>query len=123
MGTGQCDILTDRSGNAVLDSLYLTEQNVCCFLGLEKMRQGMQKKDEELKLTYSCILTRGKEKIVRVTFEGKDAFAEGIVPDGKIEKQQGFTKEEIEQLESYLKTQEKDIMKKAKGITGLNHWF
>lgn len=83
----------------------------------------MQKKDSELKLTYSCILPRGKEKIVRVTFEGKNAFAEGIVPDGKIEKQKGFTKEEIEQLELYLKTNGEEILKKAKEITGWKHWF
>lgn len=83
----------------------------------------MEKKGDELKLMYSCILSRGKEKIVRVSFERNGAFAEGIVPDGKIEKQKGFTEEEIKQLEDYLKQNSLDILKKAKEITGIQHWF
>lgn len=83
----------------------------------------MNNKNTELRMTHSCILPRGKEKIVRVTFESDIAYAEGIVPDGKIEKQQGFSKDEIEQLEIYLKINKEDIMKKAKDITGITHWF
>lgn len=78
---------------------------------------------DELKLTYSCLLPRGKEKIVRVTFERANGFAEGIVPDGKIERQKGFAEEEIVQLELYLKQNKDEIMKKAKEITGIHHWF
>jgi hypothetical protein len=77
----------------------------------------------ELRMTHTCILPRGKERIVRVTFERDNAYAEGVVPDGKIEKQKGFSKEEIEQLEIYLKMNKADIMKKAKDISGIMHWF
>lgn len=83
----------------------------------------MGKENNELRMTHSCILAKGKEKIVRVTFEGQGAYAEGIVPSGKIEKQHGFTNEEVEQLEIYLKLNKEDIMKKAKEITGITHWF
>jgi len=83
----------------------------------------MENEDNELRMTHSCILPRGKEKIVRVTFESNIAYAEGIVPDGKIEKQHGFSKDEVEQLEIYLKMNKDDIMKKAKDITGIMHWF
>lgn len=79
--------------------------------------------ENEIKLTYSCLLPRGKEKIVRITFERANGFAEGIVPDGKIEKQKGFQEEEVVQLELYLKQNKDQIMKKAKEITGINHWF
>lgn len=83
----------------------------------------MQKKDSDLRLTYSCILPRGKQKIVRVTFENNNSYAEGIIPDCKIEKQKGFSKEEIKQLELYLKFNKDDILQKARAITGINHWF
>lgn len=79
--------------------------------------------NKELRMTHSCILSRGKEKIVRVTFESDVAYAEGIVPSGKIEKNHGFTKEEVEQLEIYLRMNKEDILKKAKDITGITHWF
>lgn len=79
--------------------------------------------NSELRMTHSCILSRGKEKIVRVTFERDNADAEGILPSGVIEKQHGFTKDEVEQLEIYLKLNREDIMKKAKAITGITHWF
>jgi hypothetical protein len=83
----------------------------------------MENENNELRMTHSCILSRGKEKIVRVTFESANAYAEGIVPGGEIEKQHGFTNEEIEQLEIYLKLNKEDILKKAKDITGIKHWF
>lgn len=76
-----------------------------------------------MELTYSCLLPRGKEKIVRVTFKGGSTYAEGILPDCKIEKQNGFTKEEIKQLEDYLSKNKEAILKKAKEITGIHHWL
>lgn len=83
----------------------------------------MVNENSELRMTHSCILSRGEEKIVRVTFEGERTFAEGIIPECKIEKQRGFTDDEVQQLELYLKLNQDDIMKKAKSITGIKHWF
>lgn len=71
-------------------------------------------KKNELKMTYSCIVKKGKQKVVRVSFEREGAYAEGIVPEGKIEKQKGFTKEEITQLELYLKINGDSILKMQK---------
>ncbi len=82
---------------------------------------------DELNLIYSCLLQKGKKQIVRVTFEKEDLkgkkFAEGIVPDGMIEKQSGFTKEEVAQLETYLKTHVDEIFAKAKEISGIKYWL
>ena len=53
------------------------------------------RKDEELRMTYSGLLMKDGEKMVRVCFErGNSGYAEGIVPRGVIEKSSGFTKEE-----------------------------
>lgn len=85
-------------------------------------------KDNELKFTYSSILHNSKgEKLVRVCFErqGKTSreFAEGVIPEGKIDSSFGFSKEEIAKLEEYLQEYGPDIMNKARGITGITHWL
>lgn len=83
----------------------------------------MSKADQDIRLTYSCVVSDGKKKMVRVRFDRDDDYAEGIIPEGSIEKQKGFTKEEVEQLEQYLRKNRKEIIEKAKQITGIKHWF
>lgn len=82
---------------------------------------------DELNLIYSCLLHKDNKHIVRVTFEKVDSngkkYAEGIVPDGIIERQKGFTEEEIVQLETYLQNHVEEILTKAKEISGIMHWM
>ena len=85
-------------------------------------------KDKELKFTYTGILLNKKgEKVVRVCFEKQEKegrkFAEGVLPEGKIDASFGFTEEEIAKLEEYLKEYSADIMHKAREITGITHWL
>lgn len=81
-------------------------------------------KDEELRMTYSGLLLKDGEKMVRVCFErGKGDYAEGIVPRGAIVKSSGFTKEEVEQLTVYLQDNATDIIHRAKGVHFLNEWL
>lgn len=81
-------------------------------------------KDEELRMTYSGLLLKDGEKMVRVCFErGKSDYAEGIVPRGSIEKSSGFTQEEIEQLRVYIQENASDIIHKAKEVHFLNEWL
>ena len=81
-------------------------------------------KDEELRMTYSGLLLKDGEKMVRVCFErGKSDYAEGIVPRGTIEKSSGFTQEEIEQLRAYTQENASDIIHKAKEVHFLNEWL
>ena len=59
--------------------------------------------DKELKFTYTSILLNKKgEKVVRVCFEkqeeGSRKFAEGVLPEGKIDASFGFSDEEINKL-------------------------
>ena len=84
----------------------------------------MMNKDEALRMTYSGLLLKDGEKMVRVCFErGRSDYAEGIVPRGTIEKSSGFTKEEIEQLTVYLQDNATDIINKAKEVHFLNEWL
>lgn len=81
-------------------------------------------KDGELRMTYSGLLLKDGEKMVRVCFErGKGDYAEGIVPRGVIVKSSGFTREEIEQLTVYIQDNATDIIHKAKNVNFLKDWL
>lgn len=74
---------------------------------------------EEMKMTYSGIVTADGKKKIAVTFEAGDAYAESYIPDCKITKSRGFKEEELIMLEKYLQMNQVEIAKKAKEISGL----
>lgn len=79
--------------------------------------------DEEIRFTHSALLSKNNKPYVSVRFErGKDV-AEGSVPECKIERNQGFSREEVLGLEGYLELNAKEILRKAKDISGIRHWF
>lgn len=78
----------------------------------------------EIRMTYSGLLLKDGEKMVRVCFErGKTDYAEGIVPRGSIVKAEGFTAEEVEQLTVYIQDNAADIINRAKNVNFLNKWL
>lgn len=78
---------------------------------------------EEMSVLVSGMLHKEDKAFVRVSFlRGKD-WAEGIVPDGVIEKSEGFTKEEIGKLEDYLAGDKEQIIKQAKGVNPVRKLF
>lgn len=80
--------------------------------------------DGEIRMTYSGLLLKDGEKMVRVCFErGKTDYAEGIVPRGAIVKADGFTAEEVEQLTVYIQDHATDIINRAKNVNFLNKWL
>ena len=83
--------------------------------------------EEELTFTYSGVIQRNNHNAVCVRFErkkeGRIEYAEGVVPDGRIEKQEGFSGEEIEGLEAYLKEHSEEIKKNAKALNQIKNWF
>ena len=84
--------------------------------------------DEEMRMTYSAIVTgKDNKKMVRVSFEryGKNGkeIAEGVIPGGKIVKNNGYSQDEIAGLEVYLKANADDIISKAKVISNPLKWL
>ena len=83
---------------------------------------------QDLTMTYSAILKdKDNKKIVRVQFErsgekGREV-AEGILPDGVIVHQNGYTAEEIKALEEYIRANADDILSKAKVISNPLKWL
>ncbi len=80
---------------------------------------------DDVSLTYTGIMKQGDAKVVKVRFarNGEKDFAEGIIPGGKIERSQGFSDKELASLRFYLKANEKDLILKAREITGLRGFF
>lgn len=78
---------------------------------------------EDVNMLVTGLLHKSGRSFVRVSFlRGKD-WAEGIVPDAKIEKSEGFTEEEVSKLEAYLLGQKAMIMNQAKGVNPLRNMF
>lgn len=132
---GTAKFFVKKDGETIIDSGLVTAGEVRLFrpfykiIGrnsqtvIQKGRCGMGKQDE-LRMTYSGLLMKDEEKMVRVCFErGESDYAEGIVPRGKIVKSQGFTEEEVDQLEIYLQEQATDIIHRAKDVNFLKEWL
>lgn len=84
---------------------------------------AQNEKTEEMNVLVSGVLHKEGRTFVRVSFlRGKD-WAEGIVPDGVIEKSEGFTKEEIGKLEDYLTGDKEAIIRQAKSVNPIRNLF
>ncbi len=72
---------------------------------------------EELTMTVSPICyTKDGEKYAFISFSDGDKSAEGKIPDCKIEKNNGFSEEDVALLEMYMKKELKTLKKTAAGL-------
>lgn len=78
---------------------------------------------DEVKMIISCVVVKENRKIVRVSFMRGTDYAEGVLPEGMIEKARGFTEDEVQKLENYLRANRQEILKQAKGIDPLRNWL
>ncbi|MCR4763836.1 MAG: hypothetical protein K5696_09925 [Lachnospiraceae bacterium] len=80
-------------------------------------------------MTFSAFVhDKTGKRIVRVSFERRRADggfdrAEGIVPGGVIDHCEGFSAEETKQLTDYLRSQETDILARARVISNPMRWM
>lgn len=70
-------------------------------------------------IIFSGITSKGTEKRVCVSFSEKGKSAEGYVPSCRIERNNGFTADEVEQMEAYLEENKYLIWEEAKKINPL----
>ena len=71
---------------------------------------------QEVNMMVSGIIRKKGEKFVHVSFQrGKDV-AEYILPECRLEKSQGFTEEELNQLLLYVKGSQAEIMEHARKV-------
>lgn len=78
---------------------------------------------DEVNMLISGMVEKDGRRLVRVSFlRGRD-YADGLLPDGIIEKAQGFSSEEVQKLESYLRFNRQDILRQAKEVNPLRSWL
>lgn len=77
----------------------------------------------KLKITHSAVLNKQGKPFVSVMIEREKDCAEGSVPECRITKSQGFSEEEICELEEYLRNHGQEIIEDAKKITGFMNLF
>ena len=107
-------------------------ENVTLSKKKDRKVKEIQKTEESIKATnistdinmlISGMIKMDGKAFTRVSFLRDKCWAEGIVPDGVIEKSEGFSEEELVQLKEYL-VQEKDmILEQAKGVNPLRKMF
>lgn len=78
---------------------------------------------DEVKMLISCVVEKDGKKMVRLSFLRGNDYAEGLLPEGIVEKAQGFTEEEVRKLEQYIRTNRKDILQQAREINPLRNWM
>lgn len=78
---------------------------------------------DPVNMLVSGIINKEDRRYVRVSFQRGRDIAEGIVPDGVIEKSEGFSQEEVRDLERYLRENRGEIMEQARQINPLKNWL
>lgn len=70
----------------------------------------------ELKMSVSPICVKDGKKYAFVSFTDGNRSAEGKIPDCKITANTGFNKDEVTQLEEYMRRELPQLKKMAAGI-------
>jgi CRISPR/Cas system-associated protein Csx1 len=87
----------------------------------------IQSDNNAVTMTYSSLLLKDGKKAICVRFERKTLheihYAEAFLPDYKIQKQSGFSEDEILHLEDYLKINKDFILEESKKISNIMNWF
>ncbi len=76
--------------------------------------------EKELQMTVSGIVAKDGRPTIYVEFSDTKRRAEGSIPDCKITSNLGFSKEEVEMLEQYMKQQQDEIRAMAKNLSPMD---
>lgn len=87
----------------------------------------MNNESGQVTFTYSGVIVRNKRNVVCVRFERKNGshvdYAEGTIPDPVLDKVEGFSAEEIQNLLDYLREHSTEIISNAKELNHIKNWF
>jgi hypothetical protein len=95
------------------------------YLNKDRILEGERgiSMDEEVRMLISGFVVKDKKRFVRISFTRGKAYAEGIVPDGIIERSEGFNGEEILKLEKFIRVHKEEILAQAKEINPIRSWL
>lgn len=78
---------------------------------------------DEVKMLISGFFTKNNKKMMRISFmRGRD-FAEGILPDGIIDRSEGFSEDELNRLEKFIRNNREEIMAQGREINPIRSWL
>lgn len=78
---------------------------------------------DQLQMMVSGRIKKDGKEIVRVSFFRDKDYADGVLPDGVIEKSEGFSNAELVLLAEYLKQNQGKIYEEAKDIDPMKKWL
>lgn len=78
---------------------------------------------DELKMSVSPICVKDNKKYAFVLFTDGSRTAEGKIPDCKIVSNNGFSEEEVRQLEDYMNEELPNLKKTAAGINVMDSFL
>lgn len=73
-------------------------------------------RNEEMTMRVSAIVRDGKTKKAYVSFEDRGRTCEGTIPDCVISKNDGFSDEELHELEEYMRMDLAHLKEMAAGV-------
>lgn len=76
--------------------------------------------EDELNMVVSPVCEKDGKKMAFVSFSDSTRLAEGIIPECIINKNQGFSQEEVEGLERYMKANLTMLKKMAASVDVLS---
>ncbi len=71
---------------------------------------------DEMRMSVSAVCAKDGEKYAFVSFSDGNRMAEGKIPDCKIISNKGFSNEEVDMLELYMKSELRQLKKMAAGV-------
>jgi len=77
-------------------------------------------RDDELNMTVSPVISKDGRQFAYVSFTDATRSAEGEIPECVIVKNQGFTVEEVHQLEDYMRANRTELKKLASSVNVMN---
>ena len=75
---------------------------------------------DELQMSVSPVCQKDGKKVAYVAFSDKTRSAEGVIPECVITKNHGFSNEEVEQLEAYMKQQLATLKRMAASVNAMD---
>ncbi len=83
---------------------------------VEEILNAVKEGARELTLSVSAICEKEGKKLAYVTFTDGEKKAEGVIPECVITVNEGFTKDEVDQLQAYMQRELPMLKKTAAGI-------
>ena len=77
------------------------------------------KNEKDIQMSVSAVCEKDGEKVAYVLFSENKRSSEGIIPDCKIIRNNGFSPEEVKQLEDYMIGNLMELKKMAASINVL----